>query len=102
MLRSARSKSRVTLLLCVVAWGLVLAGTALGGPPDSLQFVCVEESDRANVRTARDDCDVLATGLGYHAGVLRPCAILDIGTTCLLCAGPRLLYECLGVPGTQE
>jgi len=93
-------KSRVTLLLFVVAWGLALAGTALGGPPDHLRFFCVDESDRANVRTARDDCDVLATGMGYHAGVLQLCVDpLVIGGECPVCLGDPVPYECLGVPG---
>jgi hypothetical protein len=96
-------KSRVTLVLSVVAWGLVLTGTALAGAPDLLQRFCVDESDRANVRTARDDCDVLATGMGYHAGVFTLCGVIGGSSGCILCLGdPGLVpYECFGVPGTQ-
>jgi|SRR5215468_4653641 len=98
-------KSRVTLLLSVVACGLVLAGTALGGSPDFLQFFCVDESDRTNVVAARDDCDVLATGAGYRAGVLQPCIDLitpDSPLSCgVLCLGTLVVYQCGGVPGTQ-
>lgn len=97
-------KSRVALLLSVsvVAWGLALAGTALGGDPDHLYIICVDEATRANVRAARDDCDLSATGSVYHAGVLRPCNAQLIqcsqSTPCLF---PLVSYQCVGVPETQ-
>jgi hypothetical protein len=113
----------VILGMSFLVGGLALhATTAFAAPPDLLETVrgglsedrdlpgpavCVNESDRANVRAARNACDDFATGEGYNVGIFRPykCheepCIYDV-SYCHALPGSFALYECLGAPGLGE
>ena len=76
-----------SVLLGMSLWvgGLTLYATpTVAGPaPDWLYNECVQ-SDRSDMRAARDSCDNYATGLenkDYNVGIFKPCFERDEGTT---------------------
>ena len=95
-----RSMNRL-LVASAICLGLAFAGVAFAAPPDFLDAVCIDDSDRGNVRAERAACDDLATGQGYNVGIFRPCTPSD-GFLCnRLCPSPNdNVYACLGAPGT--
>ena len=89
----------IGLSLAAIA-GLGIAATAFsGGPPDILSTECVNTSDRANVRTQRNQCDDDATNSGYNVGIFRPTLESDWDSPeHLVCEVGSEMYTCLGAP----
>ena len=96
-------KNVLTVLLAVTAISLLVlaAKTYSGEPPDFLYDICVDTSDRAAIRTLRNDCDDLATTGGtYNVGIFRPFNDQLDPPPIIACSAER--FSCLGAPPQGE
>ena len=73
---------------------LFIVSTGIHADPDLIESVCVNDSDRSDVRLMRSACDDTATLDGYNIGIFAPSGT---GKVCDEGAKP---YSCFGAPGS--